>query len=304
MSIICDLSMTSKCKLENCVMTKVIADNENGELVCVNCGSVLEEKLDNQNEVQTHSLEEFMSQTRTGPKNSLTMYDRGMNSVIGERDSSGRPLTAFNKSRFRRLRLWDSRSKMKNSPQRTLNKSLIFLNSMKEKLGIHELVLESTAYLFRKIMEAGLTRGRDANSLMGAALYVSCRQTSTPRSLMEIAKVGNITKKNLQKDVRIIIRRLDLEMPQYDISSFITRMSNDFNFDEKTKRFALKILSDAEKKGLVEGKHPMGQATASLYLASILNGYSVSQQKFAQISGITAVTLRNRTSTIRNALNL
>ncbi|MFB5646048.1 MAG: transcription initiation factor IIB family protein [Nitrosopumilaceae archaeon] len=296
--------MISKCKLENCVITKAITDNENGELVCINCGSVLEEKLNNQNEVHAHSLEEFMGQTRTGPKNSLTMYDKGMNSVIGDKDSSGRSLTAFNKSKFRRLRLWDKRSKMKNSPQRTLNKSLIFLNSMKEKLGIHDLVLESSAYLFRKIMQAGLTRGRDANSLMGAALYVSCRQTSTPRSLMDIAKVGNITKKTLQKDVRTIVNRLDLEMPQYDISSFITRMSNDFNFDEKTKRFALKILKDAEKKGLVEGKHPMGQAVASLYLASILNGYSVSQQEFAKVSGITAVTLRNRASTIRNALNL
>ncbi|MFB5611493.1 MAG: transcription initiation factor IIB family protein [Nitrosopumilaceae archaeon] len=296
--------MISKCKLENCVITKAITDNENGELVCINCGSVLEEKLNNQNEVNAHSLEEFMGQTRTGPKNSLTMYDKGMNSVIGDKDSSGRSLTAFNKSKFRRLRLWDKRSKMKNSPQRTLNKSLIFLNSMKEKLGIHDLVLESSAYLFRKIMQAGLTRGRDANSLMGAALYVSCRQTSTPRSLMDIAKVGNITKKTLQKDVRTIVNRLDLEMPQYDISSFITRMSNDFNFDEKTKRFALKILKDAEKKGLVEGKHPMGQAVASLYLASILNGYSVSQQEFAKVSGITAVTLRNRASTIRNALNL
>ncbi|HSB50713.1 MAG TPA: transcription factor TFIIB [Nitrosopumilaceae archaeon] len=296
--------MISKCKLENCVMTKVIADDENGELVCINCGSVLEEKLVSQNEFHAHSLEEFMGQTRTGPKNSLTMYDKGMNSVIGNRDSSGRSLTAFNKSRFRRLRLWDSRSKMKNSTQRTLNKSLIFLNSMKEKLGIHDLVLESTAYLFRKIMEAGLTRGRDANSLMSAALYVSCRQTSTPRSLMDIAKVGNITKKSLQKNVRIIIRRLNLEMPQYDISSFITRMSNNFNFDEKTKRFALKILKDVEKKGLVEGKHPIGQAVASLYLASMLNGYSVGQQEFAQTSGITAVTLRNRVNTIRNALNL
>jgi len=296
--------MISKCKLENCVITKAITDNENGELICVNCGSVLEEKLNNQNEVHVHSLEEFMGQTRTGPKNSLTMYDKGMNSVIGDKDSNGRSLTAFNKSRFRRLRLWDKRSKMKNSPQRTLNKSLIFLNSMKEKLGIHDLVLESSAYLFRKIMQARLTRGRDANSLMGAALYVSCRQTSTPRSLMDIAKVGNIAKKTLQKDVRTIIRRLDLEMPQYDISSFITRMSNDFNFDEKTKRFALKILKDVEKKGLVEGKHPMGQAVASLYLASILNGYSVSQQEFAKVSGITSVTLRNRVNTIRNALNL
>lgn len=294
----------SNCKLKNCVMTKLITDNENGETVCISCGSVQEEKLYNHNEVHTHSFEEFMDQTRTGPKNSLTMYDKGMNSVIGDRDSNGKSLTAFNKSNFRRLRLWDNRSKMTGSPDRTLSKSLIFLNSMKEKLGIHDLVLESTSYLFRKVMEAGLTRGRDSNSLMGASLYISCRQTSTPRSLMDIATVGNITKKNLQKAVRIIVRRLELEMPQYDTSSFITRMSNNLNFDEKTKRFALKILDDLENAEMTEGKHPIGQAAASLYLASILNGHSISQREFAKISGISSVTLRTRVNTIRKELSL
>ncbi len=296
--------MVSNCKLQTCTITKLITDNENGETVCTSCGSVQEEKLHNQNETHTYSLEDYIAQTRTGPKNSLTMYDKGMNSVMGDRDSNGKTLNAFNKSNFRRLRLWDNRSKMKSSSQRTLGSSLIFLNSMKEKLGLHELVLERTSYLFRKAMDAGLTRGRSANSLMGAALYISCRQTSTPRSLMDIAEVGNIEKNSLQKNVRVLINRLDQEMPQYDTSSFITKMSNNLNLDEKTKRFALKILDDMEKKGLSEGKHPIGQAAACLYLSTMLNGKSISQRKFAQLSGISSVTIRNRLKTIRKALCL
>lgn len=294
----------SKCKLENCDMTKVITDDESGEVICINCGMVVEEKTDSSNEDYVHNFEEFMSKTRTGPKNSLTMYDKGMNTMIGNKDSNGRALTASNKTRFNRIRLQDSRSKMKKSSQRTLSKSLIFLNCMKEKLGIPELVLEHTAYLYRKAMDVDLTRGRQANSLMGAALYVSCRQTSTPRSLTDIAKVGNMTKKNLQKTVRTLIRRLDLDMPQYNSSSFVTRLSNNLDFDEKTKRFALRILDDIQNKRLTEGKHPMGQAAASLYLASMINGYNVSQEKWAKVSGVSAVTLRNRMNTIREALGL
>jgi len=285
-------------------MTKVITDDESGEVVCINCGEVMEEKTDSNNENHGYNFEEFMSQTRTGPKNSLTMYDKGMNTVIGHKDSNGKALTASNKTRFNRIRLQDSRSKMKRSSQRTLSKSLIFLNCMKEKLAIPELVLEHTAYLYRKAMDANLTRGRQANSLMGAALYVSCRQTSTPRSLSDIANVGNMTKKSLQKAVRTLIRGMDLDMPQYNSSSFVTRLSNNLNFDEKTKRFALRILEDVKNKRLTGGKHPMGQAAASLYLASMINGYSVSQEKWAKMSGVSAVTLRNRMNTIRNALDL
>ncbi len=293
----------SKCKLENCNSTKLITDVDNGETFCANCGSVTDEKTYSYSKNQTSGFGEFMTNTQAGPKNSLQIYDKGMNTVIGEKDFSGKSLTA-NKSTFHRLRLWDRRSKAMKSSQSTLRKSLLLLNGMEEKLGLPDFTLENTAYLFRKAVDAKLTRGRDAVSLMCAALYISCRQTSTPRNMMEIARVGNITKKTLQKGVRVLIRRLNLEVPQYNASSFITRLSNNMGFNEKTKRFAINILSDTEARGMSEGKNPMGHAAASLYVASIINGYSVSQREFAELSNVSTVTLRKRISAIRTTLSL
>ncbi|MFB5598408.1 MAG: transcription initiation factor IIB family protein, partial [Nitrosopumilaceae archaeon] len=255
--------MSQKCKLYDCAKVNVITDNHTGEIFCSDCGAVLEEKLDNHNDSHTHSLEEFLSQTRTGPKQTLTMHDNGLNSVIGNnRDSTGKPLTNYNKNRFRRLRIWDSRSKTKGSSQRTLVQSLTFLNGLKEKLGIPSNTVEITSSLYRKAQRQGLTRGRSSNSLMAAALYVCCRQTMTPRSLQDISEIGNISKKALQKIVRILIRELEIEMPQYNISSFIVKLSNNLGIKEKTKRYALKILEDVEKSRSSEGKNPMGQAAA------------------------------------------
>lgn len=299
------LKTIQKCKLDNCSMTKVITDNESGELVCSNCGSVLEEKLDNHNEATAYSLEEFMTQTRTGSKSSLAMYDKGMYSVIGnDRDSTGKSLSASNKARFRRLRLWDNRSKTRHSSQRTLSKSLIYLNGLKEKLGIPQITIEVTASLYRKASSQRLTRGRNSNSLMAAALYVSCRQNMTPRSLHDIAKVGNTTKKALQKTVRVLIHELKLDIPQYNTSSFITKISNDLGINEKTKRHALSILEQAQVKEITGGKHPIGQAAASLYLAVLLDGGHTSQTKISKMSGVSGVTLRTRMKTIKKALGL
>ena len=42
------------------------------------------------------------------------------------------------------------------------------------------------------------------------------------------------------------------------------------------------------------GKHPMSMAAAAVYLAVQDNHEKVSQTKIAQISGISAVTIRNR----------
>ncbi|MHA7647424.1 transcription initiation factor IIB [Nitrosopumilus sp. S4] len=297
--------MLQKCQLNNYDKHNLITDTFNGEIFCSDCGTVIEEKLDNHNGMSLHSLDDFMSKSQVGPKQSLTMYDKGMSSIIGkDKDSTGKPLSSFNKSKFNRLRLLDNRSKTKKSSQRTLVKSLTFLNGLKEKLGVSENTLEIACSLFRKAQKHQLIKGRSSNQLMAASLYISCRQTMTPRSLDEISEKGNITKKYLQKSVRVLIDEFNLNLPQYNISSFLTKLSNDLGISEKTKRYALKILYDIEKCGSAAGKNPIGQAAASLYLASMLMGGNVSQNEFSEISGVSTVTLRNRKNTIQKILKL
>ena len=168
--------MLQKYQVHNCDESKLITDTINGEIFCANCGTVIEEKLDNHNEMPLHSLQDFMSKSQVGPKQSLSMYDKGMSSVIGkDKDATGKPLSSFNKSRFNRLRILDSRSKTKKSSERTLVKSLTFLNGLKGKLGISENTVEATSSLFRRAQKHQLIRGRSSNDLMAASLYVSCR---------------------------------------------------------------------------------------------------------------------------------
>ena len=297
--------MLQKCQLENCFGKNLITDALNGEIFCADCGIVLKEKILSNTDTHTYNLEDFMSQSQFGPKQSLTIYDKGLSTMIGQdKDSTGRPLSSSTKYQFHRLRMWDSRSKMRKSSDKTLVKSLIFLNGLKEKLGISDNTVEVTCSLYRKAQNQNMTKGRTANSLMAAALYISCRQTMTPRSLDEIAKMGDITKKSLQKSVRYLIDKFELILPQYNTSSFLTKLSNDMEFSEKIKRYALNILADVEKSGLSAGKNPLGQSAASLYLAAILMGEDVNHANFCKKAGISNVTLRNRTKTIRKLLDL
>ncbi|QUC65163.1 transcription factor TFIIB [Nitrosopumilus sp. K4] len=297
--------MLQKYEFHNCNQSKLITDVFSGEIFCANCGTVVEEKLDNHDGTSLHSVEDFMSKSQTGSRQSLSIYDKGMSSIIGnDKDSTGKSLSSFNKSRFNRLRILDSRSKIKQSSERTLSTSLIFLNGLKEKLGISDNTVEATCSLFRRAQKHQLIRGRSSNDLMAAALYVSCRETMTPRSLEEISEMGNITKKHMQKSIRVLIEEFNLKPPQYDISSFLTKLSNDLGISEKIKRYALKILSDVEKRGSTVGKNPIGQAASSLYLASMLMGNNIPQSKFSEISGISTVTVRKGKNTIQKTLNL
>ena len=293
-----------KCELDACKTYPAITDSERGEIVCGGCGLILVQNLaDASYENNGYTQEDFMKQARTGPGTSLTMFDKGLSTVIGNnKDSSGNALPSKTKYEFNRLRTWDQRSKSRKTA--TLSKAFTLLHSMKTKLGVPDNVVENAAYIYRKIVSAKLTRGRTMASLISASLYAACRENNIPRTLDDIAKAGNVERRILSRDLRTIIKKLGLNLNQYNTASFISKISNNMNLKEKTKRGAFEILKRCEEEEITAGKHPVAQAAASLYISCILNGERVSQKKFSVEAGVSDVTIRNRTVLIKKILKL
>lgn len=290
-----------KCRSDACEIYPIITDSERGEIVCEGCGLVLMQNMaDLTHESNKFSQEDFMKTTRVGPAISLTMYDKGLSTVIGtNRDSSGNSLSSKTKFEFNRLRMWDQRSKSQTT---TLGKAFTLLHAMKTKLNIPDNVVESAAYIYRKVVTAKITRGRTMSSLIAASLYAACRENNIPRTLDDIVKAGNVERRILSRDLRTIIERLGLELNQYNTASFISKISNNMNIKEKTKRDAFDILKLCEENKITAGKHPVAQAAASLYIACVMNGEKISQSKFSAASGISSVTIRNRAALIKKTL--
>ena len=293
-----------KCQLDTCETYPAITDSERGEIFCGGCGLVLVQNIaDTSHESNGYTQEDFMKLSRTGPATSLTMHDKGLSTVIGaNKDSSGKVLSSKTKYEFNRLRTWDQRSKSRKTA--TLSKAFTLLHGMKTKLGIPDNVVENAAYIYRKTVSAKLTRGRTMASLVSASLYAACRENNIPRTLDDIADAGNIERRILSRDLRTIIKKLGLSLSQYNTSSFISKISNNMDLKEKTKRDAFEILKRCEKKQITAGKHPVAQAAASLYISCIMNGEKISQKKFSVESGVSDVTIRNRAVLIRKTLKL
>jgi len=282
----------------------MITDSERGEIVCGGCGLILVQNIsDTSYENNGYTLEGFMKQARTGPATSLTMFDKGLSTVIGtNKDFSGNALSSKTKYEFKRLRTWDQRSKSRNTA--SLSKAFTLLHGMKTKLAIPDNVVENAAYIYRKTVSAKLTRGRTMATLVSASLYAACRINNIPRTLDDIANAGNVERRILSRDLRTIIKKLGLKLEQYDTNSFITKISNNMNLKEKIKRDAFEILKRCEKEEITAGKHPVAQAAASLYISCIMNGVKISQKKFSEESGVSDVTIRNRSVLIKKTLKL
>ncbi len=288
----------------SCKSNKVITDHESGELICSDCGLVIS---DNIQESRVDDCACFTTDARcdksrkTGLSNSLARHDMGLSTIIGRpnRDASGHILDAAMRSRIMRLRRWDHRIKASTFNVGNLRDAFNQLDTSKDKLGLSDTIVEKTAYIYRKAQQRGLVRGRTISAVLYAAMYIACRELGIPKTLKEIAVANNIKRTTLAKSYRLLINKLDIKIPNIDPTKCITKVANKANLNEKTKRKAIDIMYQLNRKEVPAGKDPMGIAATVLYIACLKTGEKRTQTDIAQAAGITEMTLRNRYKDIK-----
>jgi transcription initiation factor TFIIB len=170
---------------------------------------------------------------------------------------------------------------------------------LKDKLGLSDVIIEKTAYIYRKAQSKMLIRGRTISGVVAAAIYIACREMGAPRTLKDIATACNVKRKELAKNYRLIYTRLDLKIPQLDPMKCIAKVANIAKLSEKTKRKAAEIMSNVTKREISAGKDPMGIAASVLYLSSLSNDEKITQADIAKAAGVTEVTIRNRAKDLK-----
>ena len=283
----------------------LVTDEERGEIVCSPCGQVMHEGIIRYDSKPTCSVEDFMSQSQRGPSSSLTMYDKGLNTNIGAKniDFSGKRISFKTVSRFKSMRIWDSRSKSKSSG-RSLVSALVLLDGIKQKLTLSSTITEHVAFLYRKASSLGLTRGRSIAELMGASVYAACREQGIPRSLDEVADTLNIPKKNLSRSYRVLVDRLEIKPELANPLDYLSKFCSVLKVSEKTKRHAFRILQQANSQRIVSGSKPAVVCAAALYIACIANGENISQVKIAEKTQVSSPSIRKCFSVLNRALSI
>jgi transcription initiation factor TFIIB len=290
-----------------CNSRKAITDVESGEIVCGCCGLVITEKiLDQGPEWRTFSSEELESRKRTGDPTSLGRHDRSLTTVISkaDRDSTGRVLNPAVRDSMHRLRIWNARTQARASGERPLRRALMELDKLKDKMALPEATAEKTAYIYRKAVKHGLNKGRSINAVLAAALYIACRESGQHRRIKEIAKISNLTQKEIARSYRMLVLELDLKVPQADPIKCVNVIANRGRLSEKTKRKAIDLMKKVIKTKVSSGKDPMGLAASVIYLASLKTGEVVTQKGLAATAGVTEVTVRNSCKNLAESLKM
>lgn len=300
-----DQESVSRCSICNKANT-TITDPNSGEIICSNCGMVISDKIEDaiHPERRMYTFEDGEKNVRTGAPSSLARHDMGLSTIIGRenKDASGQKIDTDMHSKLERLRVLDFRTRMHTSGDRNFMRAFGQLERLKEKLSLSDSIVEKAAYLYRKVQERGLIRGRTIDSMLAAAVYSACREMETPRTIKDIAAKNNVKRKDVARSYRLLVLELGIRIPLVNPMKCVARVANRLSISEKTRHQALSIMEEVVNRKITAGKEPMGLAATVLYASSIKTDEKIPQKDIAAASGVTEVTIRNRFKDLKKIL--
>ncbi len=282
-------------------------DYERGELICEDCGLVLDESMIDQGpEWRAFDVEQGERRARTGAPMTYTIHDKGLSTEIGwkNKDSYGKSIPTRNRAQLYRLRKWQRRIRVSNATERNLAFALSELDRMASSIGLPRNVRETAAMVYRKAVNKNLIRGRSIEGVVAASLYAACRQCGVPRTLDEIASCSRVGRKEIGRTYRFMTRELKLRLIPTRPRDYISRFCSELKLSGEVQAKTLDILKEATEKELTSGRGPTGVAAASIYIASFLCNERRTQREVADIAGVTEVTIRNRYKELTEKLGI
>jgi transcription initiation factor TFIIB len=290
-----------------CSSSHLAFDEARGELVCEECGLVLDEGMIDQGpEWRAFDMEQGERRARTGAPMTYTIHDKGLSTTIGwkNKDSYGKSIPTKNRAQLYRLRKWQRRIRVSNATERNLAYALGELDRMASGMGLPRNVRETAAMIYRKAVNKNLIRGRSIEGVVAASLYAACRQCGVPRTLDEIANSSRVSRKEIGRTYRFMTRELKLKLMPTRPQDYVSRFCSELKLSGEVQSKAIDILKEAAAKELTSGRGPTGVAAAAIYIASIVCNERRTQREVADVAGVTEVTIRNRYKELTEKLGI
>jgi transcription initiation factor TFIIB len=289
-------------KCPECSGVQLFYNKEKGEVICKECGLVVEEKMiDFGQEWREFDADSAARRRRTGAPMTYTQYDRGLGTEVGRKVDLYQ-LKAKDRNKFFRLRKWQYR--ISTAIERNLKLALGELKRVSSYLKLPDSVEEEAARIYTLAVQRGLVRGRSMESVVAGALYAACRRHEVPRTLDELSEASGIEKKEIGRTYRFVTRELGITILPSNPADYIARFASALKLNAETQSKAIEILDKAQKAELTSGRGPTGIAAAALYVSALIHAEKRTQREVADVAGVTEVTIRNRYKELLDELGL
>ncbi|GFE55548.1 transcription factor IIIb [Babesia ovis] len=254
-----------------CGSDQIESCKQQGELVCRNCGAVLQEN---------NVLEAV--QYAENPTGNSTLIGRFV-------PTGGGGMGSLKYSSSQTL------DQLVKRGEQNIQRTACHLNIS------NELVTKATR-IYSLAVQRNFTMGRNNKHVACCCLYTACRRFKAPYLLIDFADVLQVPVKIIGQVFMKLVRMLHLEVPNVDPSIFFERFANELQLKDKVDQIittGVRLIQAMRRDWLCTGRRPTGLCGAALVVAARIHGVPLNAEAVASVVRISHPTIMKRLSEFR-----
>ncbi len=253
----------------SCGSANIIEDKNSGELVCGDCGHVLDRIIYSDPEWRAYSYGDRVKRERAGAPITPLLHDLGLS------------------TRYRK------NSKINSDEERTMIAILSEIYRISSSLNIPQSAAQAAAIFLRKLGREIRSSRKFLRALPASLIYLSLKVHGIPRDLKEVAEISGLEQKTIRRCYLKLAESLKVRSLT-DVDVYISKMVKILGLPGEVEHLANDIYKKSAIKGLTQGKNTKAIAAAATYLAARTLGISISQRRLVKEVGVSKSTLRRR----------
>jgi transcription initiation factor TFIIB len=165
---------------------------DEGQQVCTSCGRIFNQIIDEGAEWRNYEDSKGEDQCRTGFVTSELLPESSYGSIISYKGANSPNMKAL-----QRLSCWS----LSSNSQRSWMGIFDSINLCCTHAGLPKSIIMDACGMYKHLEDAQKVRGETRRALMGAAIFVACRNNGVPRSHEEVAKLMTVNIRALCKAI-------------------------------------------------------------------------------------------------------
>jgi len=252
---------------------------DDGEQVCKVCGIITNQVIDEGAEWRNYE-DSKDDQCRTGFATSELLPDSSYGSMMSYKGLVGNTMKSI-----QRLSSWS----LSSNSQRSWMGIFDAIQLSCTHAGLPKAIVMDACALYKQLEDAQKVRGETRRALMGAAVFVSCRNHDASRSHEEIAKLFAVTIRALCKGIAHFTPTENTVLKTQEGIAERLCVSLQVNDDQRTK--IMDLLTDISLKSEDEFEHTPKTIVAGV-VAFVLGYKTKNQMKpVSEASGVSALSI-------------
>lgn len=264
----------------------LVEDYRAGDMICPQCGLVVGDRIvDVGTEWRVFSNESNNNDpARVGASENPLLNGSDLATMIGK----GTGDASFDESGAAK---YQNRKTM-SSGDRALLTAFREISNMADRINLTKTIVDRSNLLFKQVHDGKTLKGRSNDAIASACLYIACRQEGVPRTFKEICAVSKVSKKEIGRCFKLILKALETSVDLITTGDFMSRFCSNLALPSSVQKAATHIARKAVELDIVPGRSPISVAAAAIYMASQASEDKKSQKEIGDIAGVADVTIR------------